>query len=119
MAAFGGFTFATEEEPLDGQDSGWLRRPRVDDTPLLGAAVDSHVVLSGGSYRRMFSLYMTPARLATLQAAENTTANFTDWDSTPDVRSAVLVSAQSANWATPSYGTAEHRVLVDVELRSQ
>lgn len=119
MAGFGGFTFTAEEAPLPGRDSGWVRRPDIDQAAILGSSVDSVVALSARSAGRTFQLYMTPARLTALQAYQNTVATFTDWDSTPDARSALLTFAGAAQWATPTYGETDHRVLVEMELVSQ
>ena len=119
MAAFGGFTFQTDESPLAAVDTGWVRMPKIDRSTNLGAGRDSIVTLGVGSALRGFELYMTSARYATLAALQNTVANFTDWDAVPDVRSAFLARVEPVQWATPWAGTAAHQVRVRVELIEQ
>ena len=119
MAAFGGFTFAAEEVPAPGRDTGWVRRPNIDQAAILGSAVDSVVALAARSAVRTVQMFLTPARLTTLQAYQNTVATLTDWNSTPEARSALLTFAGPAQWATPTYGETDHRVLVEIEFVTQ
>jgi hypothetical protein len=119
VAAFGGFTFAAEEAPVAGADSGWAVQLKLDRATPLGAARDSIVTLGVGSAMRAFECYLTLARYAALLALVNTVANFTDWESAPNTRAAFLAGVTPVDQAGPWSGDAANALRVRVELISQ
>jgi len=119
MAGFGGFTFTAEESPAPGADTGWATQLKLDRNTPLGAARDSIVTLGVGSATRAVELYLTLARYAALRALVNTVATFTDWEATPDARSAFLAAVNAVEYAGPWAGTAANTIRVRVELISQ
>jgi hypothetical protein len=119
VAAFGGFTFATDEGPAPGTDTGWANQLSLDRARPLGSARDSIVTLAVGSATRAFQVSLTLARYAVLLAMINTVATFTDWESVPDVRSAFLAGVTPVDQATPWSGETGNRIAVRVELISQ
>lgn len=127
MASFGAFTFGVDEEPV--ADTGWVY-PRVlaDITLPLGAARESIVYMnvpaggiSGavGSAKRTLEFYLTKAQQAALEALVNTTDVFSDWESTPQGKTALLASCESLNAVTGWYATTSQRRRVRIELIEQ
>ncbi|OGS01179.1 MAG: hypothetical protein A2V88_08850 [Elusimicrobia bacterium RBG_16_66_12] len=119
MAGFGGFTYAADERPAPEADTGWVTALKLDRATPLGSARDSIVTLGVGSASRMFELYLTLARYAAHLALVNTVATFTDWEDTPDSRSAFLAGVTPVDYAGPWAGVAANTIRVRVELISQ
>jgi len=119
VASFGGFTFATDEAPAPGADTGWVTQLKLDRATPLGAARDSIVTLGVGSATRVFEVSLTLARYAVLLAMLNTVATFTDWEAVPNVRSAFLAGVTPVDQAGPWSGETGNRIAVRGELISQ
>lgn len=121
--SIGAFLFTREEQPIFGSDSGWSRSPSYENSRPLGSATDSIVTLAIGSAVRQFECYLSPARFGALEALQNTSDTFTDWERpTPDSRGAFLrrVSVLERDIAvTCSDGTTRRRWRTLVELVSQ
>ena len=121
-SGFASFLFTREEIPIFGTDMGWQRLPSIDRTRPLGSATDSIVTTAAGSATRSFEIYLSPTRLAALEALVNTTATFTDWERpTPDSRSAFLRALLNLERLAVKCndGTTRQRFRVRVELISQ
>lgn len=118
MAAFGGFTFTADEEPI--ADSGWSPGKAISDINTnLGAARDSVLTMGISGGRRVLEFYLTPARMAALAALMNTTANLTDWEAVPVVKLALLNACDCLDAVTGSYGTTAASRRVRIELIAQ
>ena len=120
--SFGSFLFARDETPIWGSDQGWRRSPTYARRRPLGSATDSVLTLAIGSADRSFELYLSPSRLAILEALVNTSALFTDWERpTPDSRTALLSLVEPLEWLAVACtdGTTQKRVRVNVVLVSQ
>lgn len=119
---FGSILFARDEIPIFGTDMGWQRLPSIDRARPLGSATDSIVTTAAGSATRSFEVYLSPTRLAALEALVNTTATFTDWGRpTPDSRSAFLFTLLNLERLAVKChdGVTRQRFRVRVELISQ
>ncbi|KKN05740.1 hypothetical protein LCGC14_1084330 [marine sediment metagenome] len=119
---FSSILFTRDEIPIFGTDMGWQRLPSIDRTRALGSATDSIVTTAAGSATRSFEIYLSPTRLAALEALVNTTGTFTDWERpTPDSRSAFLRALLNLERLTVKCndGTTRQRFRVRVELISQ
>lgn len=95
FAGFGTVLFSREEMPLPDTDVGWVRSPTYSRVRPLGSARDSILTLAIGSAERSWELYLTPARLAALEALLNSTATLVDWDRpVPDQRRSFLTGVE-------------------------
>ncbi len=98
FAGFGTFLFLHTEQPIWDTDTGWLFNISVSRQKILGALSDSVMLMSPGSNDRTFELYMSPDRVAALQALIGTTADFCDWFSpVPTTRPAFLQGVTHMN----------------------
>ena len=117
-ASFGSFVFAASEFPTPRQSyRGWRPRHRYDIGSMLGAAKDDVVDLGNGSKTLVFENIMTQARYDTAYALEGSSATFSDFDTVPNTRTALLEHVTVTDWFDTAVMTSSRRVRVRWEFR--
>lgn len=117
-ASFGAFVFAASEYPTPRRSyRGWIPRHRYDIGAMLGSTKDDVVDLGTGSKTLSFECIMTQARYDTVYALEGTSATFTDFDTSPNARTALLEHVTVTEWFDTSVLSNTRRVRVRWELR--
>lgn len=118
-ASFGSFVFAASEYPTPRRSyRGWVPRHRYDIGAMLGSAEDDVVDLGTGSKILTFENIMTQARYDTAYALEGTRAIFSDFDTSPATRTAILEHVTISEWFDTAVLTDARRVRVRWEFRS-
>lgn len=117
--SFGSFIFKRDESPMFGTDLGWQRSHSYARDVVVGGTSDSVIHMSAGSPERTFECWLSPERLAELQAVTGTRALFTDWQRpTPDSRKAVLqdVRVQDEGAVACSDGETRRKLRARISL---
>lgn len=117
--AFGAFAFAADEYPQRGTYSGWQTRPSYTEQTPLGANKTDVILMALGSSVLSFESVLTQARFNSIAALLGTVGTFTDFDTSPNSRSALLRNVNVLRWISNDDLTTSRKVRVRFDFIEQ